>query len=182
MTWRMKLCLGGVLLFSFLSLEARAAVVGAPMYFRPAPPRDPSGPTGWLCQDKPYLPCHYIYAPNSCFEWIKNPNVYGFCSFIDGYEEDWIRMWKESLWGTGGWSVAPRVGAGPSANGDGGTHWTLDVQVTQAAECLPAGTGCSAVPIGELACGTEARFADDQGEILSVSDGRFYRLAPEGQP
>jgi hypothetical protein len=191
MTWRMKLCLGGILLFTFLTVlgsEAQAAVSGAPMYYRPAPPRDPSGPTGWLCQDKPYKPCEYIYAPSSCFEWIKNPNVYGFCTFIDGYEEDWLRNWKESGLGgfggglgggIGGWNVAPRVGAGPGMDGTG-THHTLDVLASADPDCLPETDGCDTLPMGRLSCGTEAQI-DDGDFHLSISDVRFYLVSPEGQ-
>lgn len=189
MTWRMKACLGGILLFGSLAVlggEAQAAVSGAPMYFKPAPPRNPNGPTGWLCQDKPYKPCHYIYAPDSCFEWIKNPKVYGYCTYIDGYEEDWLRNWKESgLGGFGGglgfggnWNVAPRAGAGPGMDGTG-THHTLDILASPDPDCLPETDGCDTIPLGRQACGTDAQIQD--GELnLSITDVRFYLVTPQG--
>lgn len=176
-------CLGRILPLLLLLLltasAAQAAGIGVPLSFRPAPPVNPAGPTGWLCQSNPYMPCRHIRPPGppaDCFEWARTPGVSGVCFFLDGYEIDWLSEWRRC----GGvpcdlLANAPRLSAGPSESG-AGTHWRLDVAFAEAG-CTPG--SCAELPIGELAPGEVAEMLDAEGAvILSVPDTGFSLLTP----
>lgn len=171
-------CLGWILLLLLFTADlAQAAGVGAPLTFRPAPPLNPNGPSGWLCQSQPYIPCRYIYPPDSCFKWMTKPGVFGSCTFVDGYEIDWLADWRRcGGMPCSGFDHTPRLSSGPSSQGSG-THWRLDVTFAEAGACTP--DTCVALPIGELDPGEAAEFLEEDGAlILAVPDTVFSLLTP----